>query len=83
MDSLRGYGALGLGSRLKRVSEYMMRESQVVYNSCNIDFDPYLFPVFKTVSHYDGITNTELVEQLKFTQPAITQFVNKLIKKGY
>jgi len=83
MDSLRGYGALGLGSRLKRVSEYMMRESQVVYNSCHIDFDPYLFPVFKTVSHYDGITNTELVEQLKFTQPAITQFVNKLIKKGY
>ncbi|WP_367182408.1 GNAT family N-acetyltransferase [Winogradskyella sp.] len=83
MDALRGYGALGLGSRLKRVSEYMMRETQLVYNAYNIDFDPYLFPVFKTISHYNGITNTELVEQLKFTQPAITQFVNKLNKKGY
>lgn len=82
MDSLRGYGNLGLGSRLKRVSDYMMRETQIVYNSYNIDFDPYLFPVFKTISNYDGITNTELVEQLKFTQPAITQFVNKLNKKG-
>lgn len=83
MDSLRGHGALGLGSRLKRVSEYMMRETQLVYNAYDIDFDPYLFPVFKTVSHHKGITNTELVEQLRFTQPAITQFVNKLCRKGY
>ncbi|WP_422104723.1 bifunctional helix-turn-helix transcriptional regulator/GNAT family N-acetyltransferase [Winogradskyella sp.] len=83
MDALRGYGALSLGSRLKRVSEYMMRETQLVYDRYHIDFDPYLFPVFKTVSHHKGITNTELVTQLKFTQPAITQFVNKLSKKGY
>ena len=83
MDSLRGYGYLGIGSRLKRISDYMMRETQVVYDSYNIDFDPYLFPIFKTISNYDGITNTELVEQLKFSQPAITQFVNKLSKKGY
>ncbi|MBC2845239.1 GNAT family N-acetyltransferase [Winogradskyella flava] len=83
MDSLRGYGYLGLGSRLKRVSDYMMRETQVVYDTYNIDFDPYLFPIFKTISNHEGITNTELVEQLKFSQPAITQFVNKLNKKGY
>jgi N-acetylglutamate synthase-like GNAT family acetyltransferase/DNA-binding MarR family transcriptional regulator len=82
MDSLRGYGNLGIGSRLKRVSDYMMRESQIVYDFYKIDFDPYLFPVFKTVSNYDGITNTELVEQLQFSQPAITQFVNKLNKYG-
>ncbi len=83
MDSLRGYGNLGLGSRLKRVSDYMMRETQVVYDKYHINFDPYLFPVFKTICNHDGITNTDLVEQLKFTQPAITQFVNKLHKKGY
>ena len=83
MDSLRGYGYLGIGSRLKRVSDYMMRETQVVYDKYHIDFDPYLFPIFKTISNHNGITNTELVEQLKFTQPAVTQFVNKLNKKGY
>jgi len=83
MDSLRGYGNLGLGSRLKRISDYMMRETQLVYDYYHIDFDSYLFPVFKTISNYDGITNTQLVDQLKFTQPAITQFVNKLSKKSY
>jgi len=81
MDTLRGFGHLGFGSRLKRLSDYMMRETQLIYNHYQLDFDPYLFPVFKTISNKDGITNTELVEQLKFTQPAITQFVNKLLKK--
>ena len=81
MDTLRGFGHLGFGSRIKRLSDYMMRETQLIYDHYQIDFDPYLFPVYKTISNKDGVTNTELVEQLKFTQPAITQFVNKLIKK--
>ena len=81
MDTLRGFGHLGFGSRLKRLSDYMMRETQLVYDYFQVDFDPYLFPIFKTISNKNGITNTELVEQLKFSQPAITQFVNKLFKK--
>ena len=42
MDALRGFGELGLGSRLKRLSEYILREVQYIYNHYNIDFDPYL-----------------------------------------
>ena len=49
MDALRGFGNLGLGSRLKRISEFMMRETQLVYDEFNIDFDPYLFAVFKII----------------------------------
>ena len=49
MDELHEYGAIGLGFRLKRVSEYTMRETQLVYNYYNIDFDPYLFPTFKII----------------------------------
>jgi arginyl-tRNA synthetase len=47
MDALRGFGEIGMGSRLKRLSEYMMRETQTVYDEFNIDFDPYLFPTLK------------------------------------
>lgn len=82
MDALRGYGELGLGSRLKRVSEYMMRETQLVYNHFNIDFDPYLFPIFNIIAHKDGITNSEIKDSLQYTQPAITQTLNKLSAKG-
>jgi ribosomal protein S18 acetylase RimI-like enzyme/predicted transcriptional regulator len=81
MDALRGFGELGLGSRLKRVSEYLMKETQVVYDYFKIDFDPYLFPVFKIIIHKNGVTNTEIKNNLNLSQPAITQSINKLIKK--
>jgi len=72
-DALQLYGELSLGSRLKRLSEYLMRETQLVYNACNIDFDPYLFPIFKFIIDHKIATTTMIQEGLQFTQPAITQ----------
>ncbi len=83
MDALRGLGELALGSRLKRVSEYMMKETQIVYDYFNIDFDPYLFPIIKIIVNKDGVTNTEIQNALLFSQPAITQAINKLNNKGF
>ncbi len=82
MDALIGFGNLGIGSRLKRVSEYMMRETQLVYDEFNIDFDPYLFAVFKIIKNNKGVHNSEIKDSLKTTQPAITQSLNKLLNKG-
>ena len=81
MDSLRGFGELGLGSRLKRLSETMMKEIQLAYNHFDIDFDPYLFPIIKIIDNKNGVTNTEIKDALNLSQPAITQSINKLSKK--
>ncbi len=81
MDALKGFGEIGMGSRLKRMSEYMMRETQLVYDEFNIDFDPYLFPIFKIIENKKGVTNTEITSCLHISQPATTQAVNKLFKK--
>lgn len=81
MDVLRGFGELGLGSRLKRLTDNMMREIQLVYDHFKIDFDPYLFPIISIISHTNGITNSEIKNKLNLSQPAITQAINKLIKK--
>lgn len=81
MDSFKQFGEIALGSRLKRLSDYMMKETQLVYNNYNIDFDPYLFPVFKIINSKKGVINTEITESLQVTQPAITQAINKLIAK--
>lgn len=81
MDSLKGFGELGLASRMKRVSETLMREIQIVYNYYKIDFDPYLFPVFKVVQQAEKTTNSEIKDKLLLTQPAVTQTVNRLVKK--
>lgn len=81
MDALKGFGEIGIGSRLKRVSEYMMRETQLVYDAFNIDFDPYLFPAFKIIKNKKGVTNTQITNSLQISQPATTQAINKLLKK--
>ncbi len=81
MNALKGFGELGLGSRLKRLSEHMMKDIQAVYNHFNIDFDPYLFPIIKIIDNYKGVTNSQIKDSLQLSQPAITQAINKLIKK--
>lgn len=81
MDALRNFREIGIGSRLTRLSEYMMKETQKVYDALAIDFDPYLFPIFKLISLEKLTTNTELKEVLHVSQPAITQTLNKLLKK--
>lgn len=82
MDAFQGFGELAIGSRLKRISEFMMKETQLVYNHFNIDFDPYLFPTFKIITNKKSVTNTEIKESLNISQPAVTQAIDKLSKKG-
>lgn len=82
MDALLGIGEIGLGSRLKRLSEYMMKETQVVYDQLQFDFDPYLFPTIRVIYNRKEVTNTQINKSLKTSQPATTQAINKLEKKG-
>ncbi|UOB17346.1 bifunctional helix-turn-helix transcriptional regulator/GNAT family N-acetyltransferase [Abyssalbus ytuae] len=82
MDKLKEFQELGLGSRLKRLSEDLMKEINRVYKTFEIDFDPYLFPVFKTIADEKEITTVEITDKLKITQPAITQYINKLKEKN-
>lgn len=81
-DSLQEFGELGLGSRFKRLSDYLMKETQIVYDTLQIQFDPYLFPIFKIIADQNIVTTSEIQEQLHYTQPAITQGLQKLSKKS-
>jgi DNA-binding MarR family transcriptional regulator/N-acetylglutamate synthase-like GNAT family acetyltransferase len=81
MDKLVEYRELGFGSRLKRLSDTLMRDVKKVYKSLYIDFDPYLFPIFKTISDVGNISTGDLSEVLQISQPAVTQFINTLKKK--
>lgn len=82
MDGFKILGEVGLGSRLKRLSDLLMKETQDVYDENNIDFDPYLFPVFHNVWQLKKTTNTQLRDALGITQPAITQTLHKLKAKN-
>ncbi len=81
MDTIKSLGELSMGSRLKRLSDQCMKNIQQAYKQHNIDFDPYLFPAFHNIANLGETTNTELFESLKTSQPAVTQTINKLLKK--
>jgi len=80
-DQLVQYQELALGSRLKRLSDQMMKEASKIYHELDIHFDPYLMPIFKLISEKDELTIGELSYALNVTQPAVTQFVNSLLKR--
>jgi len=81
MDKLLEFRELAFGSRMKRLSETLMRDVKQVYKSLYLDFDPTLFPVFKTISDEKSISTGEISEYLQITQPAVTQFINALMKR--
>jgi len=70
-----------MGSRLSRMSDLCMRTIQQAYDKYQIDFDPYLFPAYHSIAKMNSTTNTELWERLQITQPAVSQTINKLLKK--
>ena len=78
MDSFK---ELALGSRLKRLSDTFMKDGKRIYKDLYIDFEPSLMPVFKTIYEQKMISIGKIAEQLEVSQPAVTQFVNNLIKK--
>jgi len=81
-DPLLDYQELALGSRLKRLSEQLMKDVSKIYETLHIDFDPYHMPIFKLISEQDELTIGEISDLLLVTQPAVTQYINTLSKKG-
>ena len=81
MDKLQDFQELAFGSRLKRLSDTLMKDVKKVYKHLYIDFEPSLMPVFKTISDEKEISIGEISSMLKISQPAVTQFVNSLEKK--
>jgi len=80
-DSLSHYQELALGSRLKRLSDSLMKEVAKIYNELALDFDPYHMPVFKLISEQSELTIGEISNLLNVTQPAVTQYINALQRK--
>lgn len=81
MDKLKSFGELALGSRLKRLSDVLIKDVKKIYKRLYIDFDPTHLPVFKTISEEQKISVGEIAIFLKITQPAVTQVVHALEKK--
>ncbi len=83
MDLFSELGELAMGSRLRRLSDYIMQEGTEIYKSHRIDFDPKWFPVYYLLSTNDHLSITEIADQLGVSHPAVIKNAKELEKIGY
>ncbi len=82
MDYLKELGSLALASRMKRVVDSLRQEVKTIYASNQVNFDVSLMPLMKLVDHKGSVEVNEASTLLGISQPAITQFCNKLVRRG-
>lgn len=81
MDLFNQLGELALGSRLKRLSDRIMRDGARIYQSNDIGFEPKWFPVYYMLSQKAPLGVTELSQDLGVSHAAVSQVIRELLKK--
>jgi len=77
---LNELGELALGSRLKRLSDYIMKEGKELYTLHQIDFEPKWFPVFYSIATQHSTNVMKIADSLNITHAAVSQTVKELVK---
>src|SRR5580700_9422926 len=82
MDYFKAVGGLGLGSRLKRLSDAYLTEVKLLYAQRGLDFEPRFFPLFSLIFQNGETTVTEAARALNLTHPHISQLAKEMTKAG-
>jgi DNA-binding MarR family transcriptional regulator/GNAT superfamily N-acetyltransferase len=82
MDFLQQLGPVALGSRLRRLSEYLTGEAAGIYTDYGLSFQPRWYPVFYLVAHRPKISSNEIAEQIGHTHASVSQIVKELVGNG-
>lgn len=83
MDIFSELGELAVGSRLRRLSDYIMQEGIETYQNYRIDFDPKWFPVYYLLSKNEQLSIMEIAANLGVSHPAVIKNARELEQKGY
>ncbi|MFC1852387.1 GNAT family N-acetyltransferase [candidate division CSSED10-310 bacterium] len=83
MDFIQQLGTLAWASRMKRLTDRLLRSGVKVYASQDIDFEPRWFLIFSLLHHYrHPLSVTEIAELLGLTHPAVIQITGAMVKNG-
>jgi len=81
MDFIEALGSVALGSRIKNLSELLMKDVSNIYKDQGIDFEPRWFTLFQLLLKRKEVQVTEISRELNQTHPAAVQVINSLEKK--
>ena len=65
MEHLSELGRLGLGSRMKRFSDYLISEVNTIYKNAGIDFEASCFPLLTLLERYGAMTLRQAEEKTR------------------
>jgi DNA-binding MarR family transcriptional regulator len=81
-DVVRALGHLALGSRLKRISERLQGQTQILLEAEGISLSASFFPLLAVLDRLGALSVGELSQALGVSQPGMTRMLNKLKAEG-
>lgn len=81
-DVIKGLGNLVLGTRLKRLSDRLMRDVSLMYRDHNLYFEARWFTTVYALSRHPRRSITELAADIGLTHAAINQIARELTREG-
>ena len=82
MDFIKDLGYLAVATRMKRLTDRLMKGAGEVYKALGIDFEPRYFAVFYLLSRSeDPLSISQIASALRISHPAVIQTTQLLLKK--
>ncbi len=81
MDTISELGELAFASRLKRLSERLMRDVSRVYKDLSVDFEARWFSILFALKNNPSMSITALAHSLRLTHPAVNQLAGEMIRR--
>lgn len=83
MDFLKELGYLAIASRMKRLTDRLLRGGSEAYRSLGLDFEPRWFTLFYLLYTEDSpLSIQEIADALMVSHPAVIQTAQMLVKRG-
>lgn len=83
IDQMQSFGSLSLGSRLRRLSDRLVADVVLLYQSQGISLNPTFFPLFSLLHQQGALAVTQAAELLGVSHPAISKIARKMEAEGW
>jgi DNA-binding MarR family transcriptional regulator/ribosomal protein S18 acetylase RimI-like enzyme len=81
-DLIEELGTLAFASRLRRLSERLLRDVSLTYRAEDLNFEARWFPVFYLLWRQSPLAVTAIAQRLHLTHPAVNQVAGAMSKAG-
>lgn len=75
-------GKMGLGSRLRRLSEMLTEQAGEVYSMYAIEMNPKWFPVFYVLAEGEDKSIMQIAQEISHSHPSVSTIIKEMVKHG-